>query len=126
MWRLACAPLRCVLLADLRVTLTGRAQPYAATLVGFDAERDIAVLQIEAAPSHALAPLPLGSSAGLQVGQKAIAIGNPFGLDHTLTTGVVSGLGREIQGKVGGRPISGVIQTDAAMNPGNSGGPKEF
>jgi len=79
------------------------------------------VLRIQAYPGD-LTPLPLGSSHDLQVGQNAIAIGNPFGLDYTLTTGVISGIGREITG-VAGNHIPNVIQTDAAMNPGNSGGP---
>lgn len=85
-----------------------------------DAQRDIAVLKIHGVED--LHPLPVGCSSDLLVGQKAFAIGNPFGLDHTLTTGVVSGLGREITGRTG-RPISGIIQTDAAINPGSSGGP---
>jgi S1-C subfamily serine protease len=94
---------------------------YDAKLVGHSADKDIAVLRIEA-PEDALRPLPRGSSASLVVGQIALAIGNPFGLDHTLSTGVVSGLEREIMAATG-RPIFGVIQTDAAINPGNSGGP---
>jgi S1-C subfamily serine protease len=92
-----------------------------ATLVGFDPDKDIAVLKISAPPGR-LKKVAIGESAGLQVGQKVFAIGSPFGLDQTLTTGVISGLGREIE-SIGGRPIEGVIQTDAAINPGNSGGP---
>jgi S1-C subfamily serine protease len=79
------------------------------------------VLHIDAPPQKLL-PLPLGQSAQLKVGQKVLAIGNPFGLDQTLTTGVVSGLGREIK-SVTQRSIYDVIQTDASINPGNSGGP---
>lgn len=74
------------------------------------------------APRHRLRPIAVGTSTGLQVGQKVFAIGNPFGLDQTLTTGIISALGREIT-SVTGRTIRGVIQTDAAINPGNSGGP---
>jgi S1-C subfamily serine protease len=92
-----------------------------ARLVGHSARNDLAVLRISALPKN-LTPLPLGSSHDLVVGQDVIAIGSPFGLDYTLSTGVISGLGREIQG-VGGLPIGGAIQTDAAINPGNSGGP---
>jgi S1-C subfamily serine protease len=94
---------------------------YPATLVGVAADKDLAVLKIDAPPSKLL-PLPVGQSASLKVGQKVLAIGNPFGLDQTLTTGVISGLGREIQ-SVTQRPIYDVIQTDASINPGNSGGP---
>ena len=89
--------------------------------VGIAPDKDLAVIQIEA-PANRLRPIPLGVSKGLLVGQKVLAIGNPFGFDQTLTTGVISGLGREIQAMTG-RPIQGVIQTDAAINPGNSGGP---
>jgi S1-C subfamily serine protease len=94
---------------------------YPATLVGVEADKDLAVLKIDAPPSKLL-PLPVGDSAKLKVGQKVLAIGNPFGLDQTLTTGVISGLGREIK-SVTQRPIYDVIQTDASINPGNSGGP---
>jgi S1-C subfamily serine protease len=90
-------------------------------LAGADPDKDIAVLKIDA-PKRLLPPIPIGASADLQVGQKVFAIGNPFGFDHTLTTGVISGLGREIMSATN-RPIQGVIQTDAAINPGNSGGP---
>jgi len=94
---------------------------YPATIIGTAPDKDIAVLRIDAPPQKLL-PLPVGQSSTLKVGQKVLAIGNPFGLDQTLTTGVVSGLGREIKG-VTGHPISDVIQTDASINPGNSGGP---
>ena len=92
-----------------------------ARLVGAAPEKDLAVLRIEAEASR-LRPLLVGRSADLQVGQKVFAIGNPFGLDQTLTTGIISALGREID-SVSGVPIRDVIQTDAAINPGNSGGP---
>ncbi len=96
-------------------------QEYEATLVGGAPEHDLAVLRIRATPAQ-LVPLKIGTSADLQVGQKVYAIGNPFGLDHTLTTGIVSALGRTIQ-SVANTPIDDAIQTDAAINPGNSGGP---
>ena len=103
----------------VHVTLQGAATQ-AAEIVGFEPEKDLAVLKI---PSAALPPpIEISSSADLAVGQTVLAIGNPFGLDYTLTTGVVSALGREVDG-AGGRPIKGCIQTDAAINPGNSGGP---
>ena len=104
----------------LEVTLADHST-WKAVLVGAAPDRDIAVLQISA-PKSKLYPIPIGNSDDLQVGQKVFAIGNPFGLDQTLTTGVVSALGREIK-SVTGRIIEGVIQTDAAINPGNSGGP---
>ncbi len=94
---------------------------YAATIVGTAPDKDLAVLHIDA-PAQKLLPLPVGQSAALKVGQKVLAIGNPFGLDQTLTTGVISGLGREIK-SVTQRSIFDVIQTDASINPGNSGGP---
>jgi S1-C subfamily serine protease len=90
-------------------------------LTGAAADYDLAVLKIDVAADK-LQPIKIGSSANLQVGQKAFAIGDPFGLDYTLTTGVISALGREIK-SVTDQPIGGVIQTDAAINPGNSGGP---
>ncbi len=92
-----------------------------ATYVGGAPDKDLAVLLLAKTPRD-LHPIPLGTSADLQVGQAVLAIGNPFGLDQTLTTGVVSALGREIQSATR-RRIAGVIQTDAAINPGNSGGP---
>ncbi|MDH3600828.1 MAG: trypsin-like peptidase domain-containing protein [Candidatus Tectomicrobia bacterium] len=92
-----------------------------AELVGLDPSKDLAVLAIKA-PRHQLKPLAVGTSHDLQVGQNVFAIGNPFGLDQTLTTGIISALGREINA-VNGRTITDVIQTDAAINPGNSGGP---
>lgn len=104
----------------LQVTLADRTT-WPATLVGYAAEKDLAVLKIEA-PREKLFPIQVGTSETLRVGQSVYAIGNPFGLDQTLTTGVVSALGREIQ-SVAGIPIRDVVQTDAAINPGNSGGP---
>jgi S1-C subfamily serine protease len=103
-----------------QVTLADQST-YDAELVGYAPEKDLAVLKIKA-PANKLQPLPIGESDDLQVGQSVFAIGNPFGLDQTLTTGIVSALGREIQ-SVAGVPIRDVIQTDAAINPGNSGGP---
>ncbi len=92
-----------------------------AQLVGKAPDHDLAVLYIRA-PKNQLRPLAIGTSADLEVGQSVFAIGNPFGLDQTLTTGIISALGREINATTG-RTIAGVIQTDAAINPGNSGGP---
>jgi len=92
-----------------------------AVLVGADPDKDLAVLQVNA-PDRILSPIPVGESVNLLVGQKVYAIGNPFGLDHTITSGIISALGREIQA-ITGRTIRGAIQTDAAINPGNSGGP---
>ena len=94
---------------------------YDAKVVGVDPDHDLAVVRVQA-PRNKLVPVTIGSSQSLQVGQRVLAIGNPFGLDHTLTTGVVSALGRSIK-SVNNRTIEGAIQTDAAINPGNSGGP---
>ena len=102
------------------VTLADQSS-YEAELVGFEKRKDIAVLKIDA-PVSDLRPIPVGTSSDLKVGQSVFAIGNPFGLDQSLTTGVISALGREIQSQAG-IPIRDVIQTDAAINPGNSGGP---
>lgn len=92
-----------------------------AVVVGIDPVTDLAVVKIDTPPGG-LRPLPLGGSDQLQVGQNVYAIGNPFGLDQTLTRGIISGIDREII-SVAGTTIRGVIQTDAAINPGNSGGP---
>src|SRR5205807_3764941 len=94
---------------------------YDAERVGVYPDKDVAVLKISA-PRSKLHAMPLGSSGDLQVGQSASAIGNPFGLDQTLTKGIVSAVGRQIR-SVTKIPIKNVIQTDAAINPGNSGGP---
>jgi S1-C subfamily serine protease len=92
-----------------------------AKLVGQDASNDVAVLQIQAPPEK-LVPVTFGDSSKVLVGQKIMAVGNPFGLERTLTTGIISSLDRSLQAK-NGRMIKGIIQTDAAINPGNSGGP---
>ena len=104
----------------LTVTLQDRSE-HDAEVIGVAPEKDLAVLRMNQPPGD-LVTLPLGDSSELTVGRKVLAIGNPFGLDTTLTTGIVSALGREIQA-AGNRKIRGVIQTDAAINPGNSGGP---
>ncbi|HEX8913640.1 MAG TPA: trypsin-like peptidase domain-containing protein [Humisphaera sp.] len=105
---------------SVRVTLAD-GKEYAATVVGREPSFDVAVLKVTAPPAS-LPPIRIGTSGDLQVGQRVFAIGNPFGFDKTLTTGVVSALGRTIQSPAG-RPIEDVIQTDAPINPGNSGGP---
>lgn len=107
---------------EINVTLAS-GDTYPAQLVGSDAEYDIAVLKIEA-PEEKLFPIPFGRSDNLQVGQRAYAVGNPFGrFEGTLTIGIVSSLNRSVPSRVGNRGMMGIIQTDAAMNPGNSGGP---
>jgi S1-C subfamily serine protease len=103
-----------------QVTLSDRTT-WTAKLVGVAPAKDLAVLRIDA-PASKLHALPVGSSEDLRVGQTVLAIGDPFGLDQTLTTGVISALGREIESATQ-IPIRDVIQTDAAINPGNSGGP---
>ena len=93
-----------------------------ATLVGADPSTDLAILKVDPADTGTLHPIELGDSDDVQVGQSVIAIGSPYGLSGTLTSGIVSALNRDIQSP-GGQTISGAIQTDAAINPGNSGGP---
>jgi S1-C subfamily serine protease len=105
---------------SFRIRLADQSE-HAGKVVGYAADKDLAVLRINAPPAT-LTPLPLGVSERLLVGQTVLAVGNPFGLDHSLTVGVVSALGRELRSP-GGRKIYDVIQTDAAINPGNSGGP---
>ena len=108
----------------MQVTLDG-GQEFTGKVMGQDEDKDIAVLLIEEKGDEfqQLRAITAGSSSDVVVGQKVYAIGNPFGLDHTLTTGIVSGVHREIQSGITGRPIQDAIQTDAAINPGNSGGP---
>jgi len=106
---------------DVSVSFGGD-KSYPARVVGRDPDTDLAVLQVNA-PRDVLKVVPLGDSDRLTVGQKVLAIGNPFGLDRTLTTGVISGLQRPIVSQRMGRIIEGAIQTDASINPGNSGGP---
>src|SRR6266481_2130765 len=100
----------------------GSGKAYTAKVVGRDPDTDLAVIKLLETPKESLTVVPLGDSDKLIVGQKVLAIGNPFGLDRTLTTGVISGLQRPIQAQ-NGRKIEGAIQTDASINPGNSGGP---
>ena len=105
----------------LSVSMGGK-KDYAAVVVGGDPDTDLAVIRLTEKPAGALTAVPLGDSDKLVVGQKVLAIGNPFGLDRTLTTGVISGLQRPIRAR-NNRLIEGAIQTDASINPGNSGGP---
>jgi len=105
----------------LTVALTSEDKVYDAEIVGSDPENDLAVIKIKNPPDN-LTTIPFGISDNLKVGQKVYAIGNPFGLDRTLTSGIISGLGRPIKSG-SGNVIEGAIQTDASINPGNSGGP---
>jgi len=106
---------------EVDVTLGSSDEAYEAEIVGTDPATDVALLKIDA-PAEALHPLALGDSSQVEVGDPVVAIGNPFGLDRTVTAGIVSALQRQIQAP-NGFSISHVIQTDAAINPGNSGGP---
>lgn len=103
------------------VTLASN-RTYPATYVGGDKEHDIAILKIDA-PADELFPIAMGGSDKLRVGQRVYAVGNPFGWDGTMTTGIISSLNRNLPSRVPGREMHSLIQTDAAMNPGNSGGP---
>ncbi|MGQ9566615.1 MAG: S1C family serine protease [Anaerolineae bacterium] len=106
---------------DIQVTLSsGLIVP--ASVVGSDTDSDLAVLRVDVPPDLSV-PLELGDSSALQAGQRVIAIGNPYGLEHTVTSGIVSAVGRVVQQELGGYSLAQVIQTDAAINPGNSGGP---
>ena len=105
----------------LSVSMGGQ-KDYPAAIVGGDPDTDLAVIRLLEKPAGQLTVVPLGDSDKLAVGQKVLAIGNPFGLDRTLTTGVISGLQRPIRAR-NNRLIEGAIQTDASINPGNSGGP---
>src|ERR687892_78602 len=105
----------------LSVSMGGK-KDYPAIVVGGDPDTDLAVIRLTEKPAGRLTVVPLGDSEKLAVGQKVLAIGNPFGLDRTLTTGVISGLQRPIRAR-NNRLIEGAIQTDASINPGNSGGP---
>src|SRR5688572_3016331 len=107
--------------SEARVRLND-GRDYAASLVGASPAHDLAVLRIRV-PERPPAPLPIGTSADLRVGQKVFAIGNPFGLDWSLTSGIVSALNRSLPSEDGRSVIEALIQTDAAINPGNSGGP---
>jgi S1-C subfamily serine protease len=107
--------------AQFMITFHKDKKPYKAKIVGEEPKLDIAVLKVEGLPKN-IKPIQVGKSSDLKVGQMAIAIGNPFGLDHTMTSGIISALGRKMDG-IGGVKIHDMIQTDADINPGNSGGP---
>jgi S1-C subfamily serine protease len=106
--------------SSLKVTFRDQ-RVFQAKVVGVEPNKDVAVIKVDA-PKELLRPVVPSKTSELEVGQKTVAIGNPFGLDHTLTTGVISALGRQVKG-IGGVTIRDMIQTDAAINPGNSGGP---
>jgi S1-C subfamily serine protease len=106
---------------NLEVSLPDRTK-YRAEIVGVDKQNDLAVIRLKGAPKERLHPINLGDSNALKVGQKVLVIGNPLGLQNTLTTGIISSLGRRIETEAGDL-VDNVIQTDAAINPGNSGGP---
>ncbi|KAI7844814.1 hypothetical protein COHA_001694 [Chlorella ohadii] len=110
--------------SEVQVSLIDQST-YPAKIVGGDPAKDVAVLQLQAPPEVLanLKPVSLGASSSLVVGQKVFAIGNPFGLDHSLSSGIISGLNRELNTGYGGSSLRNVIQCDAAINPGNSGGP---
>ena len=105
---------------EVQVTLNGKTYEDA-EIIGADPDQDIAVLKIDAPPEE-LYPVPVGTSDNLQVGQRVYTLGNPFGLEGTLTTGIISNINRTLPSRTG-REMKSIIQTDAAMNPGNSGGP---
>lgn len=108
--------------ADVVTVTLFEGEPYPARLVGSDPQNDIALLKIEA-PAELLFPLEIGTSSNLKVGQRVFAIGNPFGLERTMTVGIISSLGRAIKSPRTNRMIKNIIQIDAALNQGNSGGP---
>ncbi|MCC7475558.1 MAG: trypsin-like peptidase domain-containing protein [Pirellulales bacterium] len=103
------------------VNLPGAKEPYEGEIVGQDPDNDVAILKINA-PAEELYPVPIGRSDNLRVGQRVFTLGNPFGLEGTLTTGIISNLNRTLPSRTG-HDMKSIIQTDAAMNPGNSGGP---
>ncbi|KAK9815107.1 hypothetical protein WJX73_007714 [Symbiochloris irregularis] len=109
--------------SDIKVNLIDQST-YPAKFIGGDPDKDVAVLELQCPEEKKaeLVPVTVGTSANLLVGQKVFALGNPFGLDHSMTQGIVSGVGRELTAGYRGVPIKNVIQTDAAINPGNSGG----
>ena len=106
---------------EIQVTLYG-GKAYPASLIGYDPGHDIAILKIDA-PPELLFPITFGTSQNLKVGQRVYALGNPFGLEGTMTTGIISNLNRTLPSRVEGLDMKSIIQTDAALNPGNSGGP---